>query len=349
MNTSPTPKIISFSITLYRWLLNMGPAEFRREYATSTLQVFRQCCRDAYRQKGAFGVICQWPALFGEAVKGLLAEYLFPYGRGGRGPMQQTVRRSIVTTFCAFMLYLVGYAAIGRITDPRPPFDAVARLHPVIGISFSIFSYTGTLALLVIVLGGLPILFVAVKRALPGGLRSILKLFVIKPKLALKLLGVALLIAVCSLGFLLAMEAIFSPPQPCTPGICVTSQPLILIILGFTAILGVVTLIVFVVLAITTSLSQAVLRSEFSEVMLRFALFPIAITTLIMGFATIAAAFWAISLWIVAPQFAASSSGLGDGQTAWVIAIVLAMACATALSAASLRNSLLVFANQNEE
>ena len=343
MNTPPTPKVIALSIVLYRWLLNMGPAEFRREYATPTLQVFRQCCRDAYRQKGAFGVICRWPALFGEAVRGLLAEYLFPSGRRGRGPMQQTVRRSIVTTFCAFMLYFVGYTAIGRITDPRPPFDAVARLHPAIGISFSIFSYTGSLALLVIVLGGLPILFVAVKRALPGGLRGVVRLFIIRPKLALKLLGAALLIAACFLSSLLAIEAIFSPPQPCTPGICITSQPLILIILGFAAILGVVALFVFVILAITTSLSQTVLRSEFSRAMLRFALFPITLTTLIMGCATIAATFWAVSLWIVAPQFAASSDGLGGGQTVWVIAIVLSMACATGLSAVGLRNSLMVF------
>jgi hypothetical protein len=345
MNSSLPPKIISFSIALYRWLLNLGPAEFRREYATSTLQVFRQCLRDAYQQKGAFGVVCRWPALFGEAVLGLLAEYLFPYDRGGRGRMLQTVRHSMVTTFCAFMLYLVGYTAIGRITDPRPPFDAVARLHPIIGITFSIFSYTGTLATLVIGLGGLPILFVAVKRAIPGGLRSVLRLFVIRPKQAIKLLGAALLIAVCFLGFLLVTEAVFSPPQQCVPGVCVASQPLIVILLGFVAILGIVTLFVFVVLAIITLLSQAVLRSEFSEAMLRFALFPIAITTLIMGCATIAAAFWAASLWIVVPQFAASSAGLGNGQTAWVIAIVLAMAFATVVSAAGLRNSLMVFAN----
>jgi hypothetical protein len=349
MNTSPTPKIVSFSVALYRWLLSMAPAEFRHEYATSTLQVFRQCCLDAYQQKGAFGVICQWPALFSEATLGLLAEYLFPYNRGGRGYMQQTIRRSMITTFCAFVLFGVGYVAIGRVADPVEPFNAVARLHPVVGIAFDIFTYGGVLAFLVIVLGGLPVLFTAVKRAMPGGLRSILRLFVIKPKLALKLLLAALLIAACSLGLLLAMEAIFSPPQPCTPGICVASQPLILIILGFSAILGVLALFVFVILAITTSLSQAVLRSEFSAAMLRFALFPIAITTLIMTCATIAAAFWAASLWIAAPQFAASDAGLGNGQTVWVIAIVLAMAFATTLSAASLRNGLLVFANRNEE
>jgi hypothetical protein len=349
MNTSPTPKIISLSITLYSWLLNMAPAGFRREYAASTLQVFRQCCLDAYQQKGAFGVICRWPALFGEAILGLLAEYLFPYGRGGRGPMQQTIRRSMITTFCAFVLFGVGYMAIGRVADPVEPFNAVARLHPAVGIAFDIFTYGGVLAFLVIVLGGLPILFTAIKRAMPDGLRGILKLFVIRPKLALKLLGAALLIAICSLGFLLATEAIFSPPQPCTPGICVTSQPLILIILGFAAILGVVTLFVFVILAITTSLSQAVLRSEFSAAMLRFALFPVATTTLIMACATIATAFWAASLWIVAPQFAASDAGLGNGQTVWVIAIVLSMASATTLSATALRNGLIVFANQNRQ
>jgi hypothetical protein len=346
MNTSPTPKIISFSVALYRWLLNMAPAEFRREFAASTLQVFRQCCRDAYQQKGAIGVICQWPALFSEAITGLLAEYLFPYNRGGRGYMQQTVRRSMITTFCAFVLFGIGYVAIGRVADPVEPFNAVARLHPVIGIAFKIFTYGGVLAFLVIVLGGLPILFTAIKRAMSGGLLGILKLFVIRPKLTLKLLGAALLIAVCSLGFLLATEAIFSPPQPCTPGICVSSQPVILIILGFAAILGLVTLFVFVILTITTSLSQAVLRSEFSAAMLRFALFPIVTTTLIMACATIAAAFWATSLWIAAPQFAASNAGLGNGQAAWVIAIVLSMAFATTLSATALRNGLIIFTNR---
>lgn len=347
MNASPAPRIISFSVALYRLLLTMAPAEFRREYAASTLQVFRQCCRDAYQQKGAFGVICQWPVLFSEAIKGLLAEYLFPYGRRGRGYMQQTVRRSMITTFCAFVLFGVGYVAIGRVADPVEPFNAVGRLHPVIGVAFKIITYSGVLAFLVIVLGGLPVLFTAVKRALPGGLRGILRLFVIRPKPALKLLGAALLISACFLGFLLATEALFSPPQPCTPGICVASQPWILVILGFAAILGVVALFVFVILAITTSLSQAVLRSEFSAAMLRFSLLPIAITTLIMACATIAAAFWVASLWLVAPQFAASSTGLGNGQTVWVIAIVLAMAFATALSASALRNGLLVFASQN--
>lgn len=260
--------------------------------------------------------------------------------------MQQTVRRSMITTFCAFILFGVGYMVIGRVADPVEPFNAVARLHPVIGVAFKIFTYGGVLAFLVIVLGGLPILFTAVKRAIPGGLRGILRLFVIRPKLALKLLGAALLIAACSMGFLLATEAVFSPPQPCTPGICVTSQPLILIILGFAAILGVVALFVFLILAIATSLSLAVLRSEFSEAMLRFALLPVAITTLTMACATLAAAFWVVSLWIAAPQFAASSVGLGNGQTAWVIAVVLSMTLATTLSASALRNGLTVFANR---
>lgn len=156
----------------------------------------------------------------------------------------------------------------------------------------------------------------------------------------------ALCIAVCFLVFLLVTETIFSPAQQCSPGACVASRSLIITILGFAAILCGVTLFVFVVLAITSALSQAVLRSEFSRATLRFALFPITLTTLIMGCATITAAFWVASLWIVAPQFAGSSVGLGGGQTAWIVAIVLTMACATALSAVGLRNSLIVFASR---
>lgn len=255
--------------------------------------------------------------------------------------MQQTMRRSMITTFCAFVLFGMGYIAIGRVADPIEPFNAVARLHPQVGITFKIFTYGGVLAFLVMVLGGLPVLFTAVKRSFPNGLRGLWRLFAIRPRVALKLFMAALLITICFLSFLLATEYFFSPKQSCIPGVCITSLPLI--ILGYAAITGVVTLMVFVILALVTSLSQAVLHSEFSEAMLRFALIPVTLTTLIMACATIASAFWATSLWIVAPQFAASGAGLGDGQTAWVIAIELAMAFATMLSVASLRNGLHAF------
>lgn len=326
--TPARSKIISASVLLYRWLLALGPGAFRRDYSIPALQDFRQCLVEAYRKRGFSGVIALWPLLFGEALYGLLAEYgseIF----GRKQPMLPIIRRSMIAAFWAFVLFSLAIIALGRITDPAAPFDAVGRAHPEISIAYSIVAYSWKIALLAIVLGGLPILFVAVKRARPGGLTSVLKLFVIKPKRLFLLLGAALLLTICFLAFLLATEYISGLP-PCTAANgCIAGQPLLIIAGGFAIIVGATTLLVFVTLAFTASLSGAVLRSEFGTGMLRFALVPIAILALVMSAATFATTFWLIRLWIVAPQFAASGAGLGNGQTAWVIAAIGAMALST--------------------
>jgi hypothetical protein len=70
-----TPWIIICSLSLYRWLLSLGPREFYDEYAEPTLQVFRQCCLDAYRERGPYGVLQLWPATGIDAAKGILSEH----------------------------------------------------------------------------------------------------------------------------------------------------------------------------------------------------------------------------------------------------------------------------------
>ena len=329
--TSPTPTSIALSMFLYRWLLKLAPTAFRRDYTQPALQDFQQYCSDSYQARGSLGVLALWPLLFGEAVCSILAEHLSEiFGR--KRPMLPTIRRSMIATFAAFVLFMLAYTALGHTTDPSAPFDAVGRTHPQIGIAHTIVAYSGSIALLTILIGGLPILFTAMRHAIPGGLRNVARLFIIRPKQGLLLLGVALLIAICFLAYLLGTQYIFGPP-PCTPtNGCIAGQPPLLVALSFAAIIAAVTGFVFVILAITTSLSLAVLRTEFSEQMLRFSLVPVGILTIVMCAATLAATTWLISLWVLAPQFVASGSGLGYGQTAWVIAMILAMALATVIT-----------------
>ncbi len=339
-STSPArPKIISISVLLYRWLLALGPGAFSRDYSIPALQDFRQCLFDAYRKRGFFGVIALWPLLFGEALSGLLAEYSSEFF-GRKQSMLPTIRRSMIAAFWAFVLFSIAIIALGRIADPSAPFDAVGRVHPEVGVAYSIVVYSWEIALVAIMLGGLPILFVALKRAVPGGLLKALQLFAIKRRHALVLLGAALLITICFLVFLLATQYIFGPPSCTASNGCIVGQPLLVIVGSFAAIVGGITLFVFAILAITASLSGAVLRSEFSMGMLRFALVPIAMLALVMSAATCAATFWLIRLWIVAPQFAASGSGLGNGQAAEVVAIIGAMALSTLVMAGALGSGL---------
>ncbi len=337
--TTPAPRIIVLSMFLYRCLLKLAPGAFRRDYTQPALQDFYQCCSDSYRQHGPLGVLTLWPLLFGEAVISLLAEHLSEiFGRNQ--PMLPTIRRSMIAAFGAFVLFMLAYIAMGRTADPSAPFDAVGRIYPQISIAHSLLAYSGVIALLAIVLGGLPILFTAIRHAISGEPRNVIKLFVIRPKQALLLLGAALLITICFPGYLLATQYIFSS-LPCTStNGCLSGQPPLMLALSFVAIIAVITLFVFIILAITASLSLAVLRSQFSQELLRFSLVPVAILAMTMGVATIAATVWLISLWVLTPQFAASGSGLGNGQTAWVIAIIAAMALATLITIGALGSGL---------
>ena len=56
---------LAISDRLYHLLLLAYPARFRRAYGRDMEQLFRDCCRDAYGQNGALGLIGLWlPTLF---------------------------------------------------------------------------------------------------------------------------------------------------------------------------------------------------------------------------------------------------------------------------------------------
>ena len=58
-------RVLVASDRIYHLLLRAYPASFRRRYGGDMAQVFRDCCRDAYRHNGALGVIWLWaPTLF---------------------------------------------------------------------------------------------------------------------------------------------------------------------------------------------------------------------------------------------------------------------------------------------
>lgn len=60
MTTNPSQKTQSVSPRLYRLLLQVYPAEFRREYGREMQQVFRELCRDELSRSGKFGLLRLW-------------------------------------------------------------------------------------------------------------------------------------------------------------------------------------------------------------------------------------------------------------------------------------------------
>jgi hypothetical protein len=61
-NRALNAPLIALSARVYRALLVLYPAEYRREYGWLMAQVFRDVCRESYQQNGALGVMGWWCA-----------------------------------------------------------------------------------------------------------------------------------------------------------------------------------------------------------------------------------------------------------------------------------------------
>jgi hypothetical protein len=341
MRTTPMPWIITLSLRLYRWLLSVGPTTYRTEYEEPTLQVFRQCCRDAYRQRGTVGVMRLWLPMFSEAIFGMIAEHfsVLHHAYERIGQMLPTMRRSMISTLCAFIFFGVAYIFLMRVTDPRAPLDAAANGHPTIRISFAIINWSAKIAFLVIALGGLPILFSALKQAFVEKRGNFLSLFAIRPKQLLLLIGETFALEIGFFAFLLIVQYLSGAPLP--QHLTAPAEPFLIV-----EQLVIITLFTFSILAVPLFISQAILRTEFSARILRYALVLMSIATLAMGIACIATITWMISLWIQAPEIAASQ-GLGlaglrgnvGGSEGVVIAVVM-MALAAIVGTFAIRRGI---------
>jgi hypothetical protein len=60
MNQTMQTKWIALSVRIYRALLTLYPADYRREYGALMMQMFRDVSRDKYRQRGMLGVTFWW-------------------------------------------------------------------------------------------------------------------------------------------------------------------------------------------------------------------------------------------------------------------------------------------------
>lgn len=196
--------------------------------------------------------------------------------------MATRLRTCAVTIFAAFALFVFAYLSYQRLTDPRPPFDAAAQAHPGVRIAFAVLQDSAMLAVVAVLVGGLPILLAAARSALASRRRGVLLLF------ALPALGVALTLATLPI-----VSAVFAGVTPTTK----TLTPLQigvelgwLALVGLTFVGGVIALVV------------AIKRSEIGAGVLRFAILPATVVVLAMAASLVGVVLWAIFLWIDDPR-----------------------------------------------
>jgi hypothetical protein len=88
--------------------------------------------------------------------------------------MINRIRSGIVMAFCAFILFGVGWSLLARLSDPMPNFQAVNQFHPEFSILDEAVFIAGCLSFLAFLIGGFPVLFIAVKRAFKNKKQNVL-------------------------------------------------------------------------------------------------------------------------------------------------------------------------------
>ena len=68
--------IIAISVRVYQVLLVAYPTRFRREYGPHMLQVFRDCCLRAFRQRGTSGMLKLWAITLFDLLRSSIEEHL---------------------------------------------------------------------------------------------------------------------------------------------------------------------------------------------------------------------------------------------------------------------------------
>lgn len=68
MALTPSTDKLALFVRLYRLLLWVYPAEFRRRYSQEMAQTFRDCCREAHQQAGTLGIVRLWTYILYDLV-----------------------------------------------------------------------------------------------------------------------------------------------------------------------------------------------------------------------------------------------------------------------------------------
>jgi hypothetical protein len=123
-----------WSTQLYRALLLVYPASFRRTYGDEMARAFRDLCRDAWRTGGAGGVFALWPRALRDLLLAASAEHV-----GGLTMLRVTLLLSLAAPalFLLDNLAFLGYATL--IGEP-----------PTFMIDVAIYGFIGWLGLAVV-------------------------------------------------------------------------------------------------------------------------------------------------------------------------------------------------------
>lgn len=290
-----TPLLLAVTLWAYRRLLLVQPPAFRRAYGESIYQVFCQTCHDAYHSRGAAGVMGLWLPALGDVLAGALAEYtvLLTQSLKGSSLMPQ-YRRSASMIFAAFIAFVIAGIGFEKSNEDIMK-TTLPGAHPLLAIAYDTMMVGAGVALLAVLVGGIPIAFAALRYAFINRRTDILARFVVPPVALVVILAGVFIVTAYNIGGNTA-ATIHTPAR-------------------IAAIGSLVALFILGAIASTYAVLDAIARSEIDTRLVRFALLPGVVATVAMLAMVVAHVLWSFALWQNAPDYFWGNQGILASST----------------------------------
>lgn len=269
-------------------LLRLYPRAWRERYADEVAAVLEQRPSSPWTLIDVLAGACD-----AHLHRDLLPERLVSTGH--------RIRNGEIAVFCAFVLFCFAWAPIQRMRDPLPVWESVVRTHPEILAALNVVNLFGVLASVAILVGGLPILYAALRSAAQARRWKVLLLF-----------GVPFALLAVLIVYMLLASRLWT--QRASPGSQYFTPLAAMLQLGFFL------LFLLVIIGSVAAVAWAVTVSDLSERVLRFALFPAAAATLSLAALLLATAVLAALTVSEAPEVGGP----------WTMGVVLAFTLAAA-------------------
>ena len=281
-----------------RWILRCYPRAWRKRYAEEMRVLLQE------------HPVSLWTLL--DLLRGALDAHLHPNLLPGEiMTMAARLRTSEIVIFCTFIFYACLWFVVNGVRDPLSVWEPTIQAHPAISLADSILNASMGIALLAVILGGVPVLLSIVRQAFQN--REWRQLVL----LSVPLVAVVLIVVYGLLAS--GMWAQRTVPQnvnaPLTP-------------LAIILQVGFLLLLLVAVVGSSAGLMLAVRRSQLSERLVRFALLAAAIVTLAMVVGTGATLLLSVLILTQAPQVAVIAPAIMP-----VFAILMGIAAALAINA----------------
>ena len=223
------------------------------------------------------------------------------------------MRTSVLAVLWAWVGVAVAGVGFQKMTEYED-FVEAARRNVVVGAAFDAVVAGAVVALAAVLVGGLPIALVAMRRALAEGRKDVPLLFCVPPLSLVGFVGYTLLLVK------VIYTALGSVPVHAA--------------LNVTLFLSLVGAFLLAAVASAAAITAAVGRSDVRERPFRFALYAAVVAALAMGVVLFGTLVWGLALRASAPALFSGSDGILDTSTAATWLAIVAVMSASAGAAA---------------